>query len=228
MIYVCLFALLTSSALSDMCMSWRNCPSQCGANTTESDILAVISRPFHVEPSSNAYYDNVKKVINILKTFGKLKSNDQLYLHATIAYLCCYSIPEYADKLIPAMKSVKWLPLNITFDRLVCNFDSATSGKNTTKTVSLILLLSTESQKALGAVVDQFEAAMRKTGLPIVPRKTMEPFHSTIAVVNSGYPVDAAIAEVNKQMTDWTSGLGPIIVHHIISFLPPYVLDAIY
>ncbi len=135
-------------------------------------------------------------------------------------YLCCYGVDDYVQRVFPAIESVAWSPFRITFDRLVCNFDNSTNGANAT-TTSLILLLSQQSSWQLGNATLQFEKAIVARGLPVVPRNTMEHYHSTVAVVPAGFPVDRAIAAVNARISDWTSGHGPIVVEQFESVVAP-------
>ncbi len=70
------------------------------------------------------------------------------------------------------------------------------------------------------------ESALRAVGLPVVPRATMERYHSTITVVPPEYPTQAALAAMNGAIRDWTSGLGPIEVTSIESVTIPHVFHA--
>jgi hypothetical protein len=74
-------------------------------------------------------------------------------------------------------------------------------------------------------VTDAFEAALRAAGLPVVPRSTMERYHSTLAVVPPGFPVEAALAAVNAHVTDWTGGV-PIVVDSFESLTLPHIFRA--
>ncbi len=122
-----------------------------------------------------------------------------------------------------AIESVRWKPFNVTFDRLVCNFDNSTN-RPTATTTSTIILLSSETQREMGAMVTAFEAAIRARGVPVVPRAQMEPFHSTLAVVPKHFPTARGLAEVNAAIasSDWTEGKGPIVVSSFESILPPW------
>ena len=100
----------------------------------------------------------------------------------------------------------------------MCNYDNATS-HGSANTTSLILLLSDETQKTMGDLVSKFETSIKKTGLHVVSRSNMEPFHCTVAKVPSGFPVDDAVAIVNELIKDWTNE--PIVVSEIASLLPP-------
>jgi hypothetical protein len=55
---------------------------------------------------------------------------------------------------------------------------------------------------------------------------TMERFHSTIAVVPETFPVAKYLQEVNSQISQWTNGLGPIVVKEFESLFPPHKFDA--
>jgi hypothetical protein len=158
-LYLLLQVLDARSHEAAECTSWSNCPFTCPGNRSnliESDTLAMLAWPFHFQDSAKAFLNNVASAITILRAFGSLISSDKYYLHTTMQYLCCYSTSDYEQKIVPALNAVKWTPFNVTYDRLVCNFDNATNGPTTT-TVSLILLLSERSQTQLGALVKQFE-----------------------------------------------------------------------
>ena len=50
---------------------------------------------------------------------------------------------------------------------------------------SIIVLLDAASQQRMGKLVDSFEAAMIAAGLPVDQKRVkMEPFHTTLGVVN--------------------------------------------
>lgn len=76
-----------------------------------------------------------------------------------------------------------------------------------------------------GAVTDSLERAIRAAGLPVVPRSTMERYHSTLAVVPPGFPVQAALDAVNRRITDWSGGV-PIVVDSFESLTLPHVFHA--
>ncbi len=77
-----------------------------------------------------------------------------------------YRPDEFVKVVVPALRSVAWTPFNVSFDRVVCNFDNATNWGTNITTISLILLLSEETQTEMGALTDRLEDAIRKTGLP--------------------------------------------------------------
>lgn len=189
----------------------------------EVDFLAFLSAT--KQNASKAYFANVANAVGIIKSFGDVKSDDLLFLHTTVMYLCCYSASQYAESVFPAIDNTAWSPFNVTFAAAVCNYDNSTNRPNAT-TTSIILLLSPESQHAMGKLVDQFEASIRARGLHVAPRSGMEMFHSTLAVVPKGYPVDQALQAINSKITDWTSGNGPITIDQFESILPPHIVHA--
>ncbi len=74
-------------------------------------------------------------------------------------------------------------------------------------------------------MTDALERAIRAVGLPVVPRSTMERYHSTLAVVGPDYPVEAALEAVNLHISDWTGG-APIVVDSFESVTIPHVFHA--
>lgn len=141
-------------------------------------------------------------------------------------YLCCYTEAQLAKQVYPALDSVVWQPLNISYtqarvsgrcmrpavilapqspvasaasqyacdarcpmalEQVVCNVDG-----------SVILMADDASQAAFGALVQRFEAAIAATGLPVVPRRSMEGFHVTIGTTNATYPMQARVGVPDK------------------------------
>jgi hypothetical protein len=107
-----------------MCTSWHNC-LQCRNDTIEVDLLAFLS--LEDQASALAYFENVRDAVKLARTMGRLHSDDLFYLHTTVAYLCCYRAEEYEQVIVPALRSVPWSPFNVSFARVVCNYDNATN-----------------------------------------------------------------------------------------------------
>ncbi len=140
--------LCGSLAAAAPCTSWHNCPP-CGNGTVEVDLLAFLSTEAAKQPAADAFFLNVRKAVAIAKSFGALKSDDLLFLHSTMSYLCCYEPRVFTETVFPALDAVRWPPVNVSFATVVCNFDNATNTPPA-NTTSLILLLSDEAQKQMG------------------------------------------------------------------------------
>ena len=52
----------------------------------------------------------------------------------------------------------------------------------------------------------------------------MEPFHMTLGVVNSTYPVKAVTQQINEQISEWTKG--SIQFDRYFLDLPPRVIES--
>lgn len=109
--------------------------------------------------------------------------------------------------------------MQVTFDRVVCN----NGGDGFRTTTSIILLVSNETQKIMGNLVDAFEKALINHGIPVTkPRSKMEPFHTTIAVTRPSYQnVSGVVDLINQQITDWTDG-NPIVIDSFEMIFPPH------
>lgn len=225
MLFVVMMMVMTmgpSGAMSQQCSSLSNCPV-CEPPLLEVDLLAPMVAS--LQPSSLALLANVRKALSILRTMGSVVSDDEWDLHSTTQYLCCYSLDNVTHSIFPALDKIHWSPFNVSILQLVCNFDNATS-HGAHNTTSLILRLAPSSQAAMAALVAQFEQAIAATGLPVVPRSSMEFFHITLAVVAPEFPVAQALQKINDSITDWTDGLGPIVVSEFASVFPPKLFKA--
>jgi hypothetical protein len=210
-------AMATSVALAgNNCTFAKDCLQyQCASNERNSWIIALLWAEAK-QPAFNAYWSNLASAIKMLGSFGPLISNDLIRPHITTQYICCQN--ETALQTIAStMQAQRWDALNVTFDRLVCNNDM----HNGTNTTSIVARLSDASQVLLGRAVADFERAIIAAGVPIVHRRaSQEFFHSTVAVVDRGFPSDLALAHVNAQITHWTGALGPIRVFNLMMLDP--------
>ena len=148
LVRVAVLLLLTVCLGQQPCTRWHNCPP-CGNGTSEVDLLAFLSTEAATQPASLAYFLNVRKALEIIKSFGAVHSDDLFFLHTTVSYLCCYLPLQYTDAIFPALDAVAWPPLNVSFGAAVCNLDSATNDPPA-NTTSIILLLDEQSQQQLG------------------------------------------------------------------------------
>jgi hypothetical protein len=80
----------------------------------------------------------------------------------------------------------------MALEQVVCNVDG-----------SVILMADDASQAAFGALVQHFEAAIAATGLPVVPRSSMEGFHVTIGTTNATYPMQARAGVPEKAQNSF-------------------------
>ncbi len=213
-------AFLTHQAAA--CTRWHNCGNCSGQGEGHEVALLAFLGDEHSAPS-HAYRKAAEKGAGLLRRHGRIEYDDDWILHTTVMYLCCLDDHTFYSKVVPAIESVPWQPFNVSFDVLHCNFDNSTN-RPTATTTSLIVLLSPDTQRVMGAMVDRFEQAIRGAGVPVAPRSGMEPFHSTLAVVPHRYPVAAGLAAVNGAISggQWTGGKGPIEVRSFESVLPPW------
>ena len=115
-------------------------------------------------------------------------------------------------KIIPALKSVEWEPFNASFSHVICNHDG-----------SIILLADNHTQVVMHQLVSRFEAAIEATGLPVVPRSSMEDFHITIGTTNSTYPMPDALEAINHAIPTWSA---PVLLRAFIFPFPPTLIVA--
>jgi len=185
-------ALLAASgaAAPATCDQRGYCPASCArAGATEADGLALLDG--HLELLAN-----IGRAVDVMRSFPGVATDDRLDIHTTFQYICCVTVEELVTKVFPALDSVRWAPVNISYSRAVCNKDG-----------SIILMADDASQAALGAVVARFEAAIEAAGVAVVPRATMEGFHMTIGTTNSSYPMEEALAAINAAVPEgtWTA-----------------------
>jgi len=76
-------------------------------------------------------------------------------------------------------------------------------------------------------LVQRFEAAMVAAGLPVPqPRTTMEPFHSTLGVVDgTKYPVDQVLSQINSAVPVFTP-IPITIANFVMGPFPIYIFTA--
>ena len=210
----CLWLALTASAAPAApapasCSPLRYCPDNCTrAGAGETDGISLLDdRP--------ELYASVGRAVAVARSFPGVTSDDKLVVHITFQYICCVTDDEISGKVFPALDSVKWAPLNVSFDRAICNVDG-----------SIILAVDAASQAAMGALVARFEAAVAAAGVAVVPRASMQGFHVTIATTGPGYAMAAALAAINAAVLPgaWTA---PITLTGFAFLTPiPHVVAA--
>ncbi len=131
--------------------------------------------------------------MDIMKRSAGVLSNDRFIVHLTLMYICCASRAIAQNILLPAFRSVSWQPLNISYSKVICNADG-----------SIILLADDITQASLSALAQQFENAAAARGFVMQARATMEAFHTTIGKVNSSFPLQHALADINTEIPVWT------------------------
>ena len=136
---------------------------------------------------------SVGRAVDIMKRSAGVLSNDRFIVHLTLMYICCASRAIAQNILLPAFRSVTWQPLNISYSKAICNADG-----------SIILLADDITQASLSALVQQFENAAAARGFVMQARATMEAFHTTIGTVNSSFPLQHALADINTEIPVWT------------------------
>jgi len=187
-----LIAFLVYVSTATNCTGWHNCPGGCGFGDWSDTTIASIGR-------WKSLNNNCNKAIDIMEKHKGVTSTDRGVIHTSLQYLCCYSIVTYT-KWIDIMSSYSWASVNVTFDQAVCNMDN-----NDSDHTSIIVLMDQASQAVMFNLVSRFEAEMKAHGIPVkYPRSGMEPFHVTLGVVDSSYPVQQVVAEINQQITEWS------------------------
>ncbi len=187
-----LFTFLTplifaSVGAAPLCSQLPYCPSNCTRpGATETDGFTILDT--HLELLSN-----IGKAVDIMRSFPGVTTDDRLDIHVSFQYICCVTIDEIVTKVFPAIDSVKWAPMNVSFSQAICNMDG-----------SIILAVDDASQAALAAVVAEFEAAIEARGVVVVPRSSMQGFHMTIGATNSSFPMAEALAAINKAILPGT------------------------
>jgi len=150
-------AMVAILAAPPSCDQRGYCPTNCTRpGAAESDGFAILLA--HLE-----LLGNIGKAVDIMRSFPGVNSDDRLDIHTTFLYLCCVTQTELSSKVFPALDSVAWAPINISYSKAVCNKDG-----------SIILMADDMSQAALGALVARFEAAIEAADVAVVPRASME------------------------------------------------------
>ena len=208
--YYCFTALLAAALAAQaaqQCDSHGYCPSNC------SRPGAVESDGFQLLYGQAALWSSVGKAVEVMRRFPGVLTDDALDPHTTFQYLCCLTPAELTDKVFPAMDAVQWAPVRASYAKAVCNVDG-----------SVILLADDATQAQMSAVVEQLEAAIVATGVPVVPRASMQSFHITLGTTNASFPMAEALAAINAAVTDWTP---PFDIFEFSFFLPvPHTVRA--
>ena len=162
-----------------------------------------------------ALVDSVGRAVDVMKRYPGVRTDDRFIVHLTLMYICCAS-PEIAKSiLLPAFRSVSWKPMNISYSRAICNADG-----------SVILLADAVTQASLAALVTEFEKASAARGFVMQARATMEAFHTTIGTVNSSFPMQQALLDINTEIPSWTPHPAQfdrfwLLSRHVLEFWPP-------
>jgi len=197
--------LLTAAAAAGAppsCSQRGYCPSNCTrAGATETDGLALLL-------ADGALVASVGKAVALMRGFPGVTSDDALDVHTTFMYVCCVTDAEIRGAVLPALDSVVWDPVTVSYSHAVCNKDG-----------SIILYADAATQAAMSALVARFEAAVAAQGVWIQPRASMENFHVTIGTTNASYPMDDALAAINAAIPEgaWAP---PFAVTSFVFFLP--------
>jgi len=190
-VILCLSFVLPALAANN-CTGWSNCKAPCKFGEWEDATIASVGR-------WAAFNDNCNKAIDIMSKYPGVLSTDRGKIHLTFQYLCCYDLPTFT-KYINVIDNYKWHSVNVTYVKAVCNMD-----KGDPDHTSIIVLLDPPSQKIMSDVVTGFERAMVADAIPLpFNRSVMEPFHSTLGVVNKAYPIDKVLDEINAAIPSWS------------------------
>ena len=166
-----------------------------------------------------ALLQSVGRAVDIMKRYPGTLTNDRFIVHLTLMYICCASPAVAKGVLLPAFRSVRWRPPNISYAHAVCNADG-----------SIILLADAATQRSLSTLVEQFEAAAAARGFVMQRRAGMEAFHTTIGTTTGSFPMQQALLDINSEISSWTPH--PVqfdrfwlLSRHELQFWPPeYVL----
>jgi len=200
-----------AAAAPASCDQRSYCPASCarpGAAETDGLALLVADLPL---------LGSIGRAVDVMRRYPGVTSDDRLDIHTTFMYICCVTQTEITEKIFPALDSVAWAPVNISYSRAVCNEDG-----------SIILMADDASQAAMAALVARFEAAVEAAGVPITtPRAQMEGFHMTIGTTNATYPMEAALAAINAAVPEGTWTTDPFPISSFAFFLPvPHLVVA--
>lgn len=114
--------------------------------------------------------------------------NPKTGLHTSLFYFCCHPISE-VFRIKEAFRVMRWLSFEITYDTFGCNND------HDGKTVYLHALPTKQSDLFSWAKV--VENTMHQWNISVNhPRKSL--FHMTLARVDPDYPIDTAVAHLNR------------------------------
>jgi len=170
------------------------------------------------QPGFAQFRSGMDRAVQLLRELQPegVVSDDKLDPHVSLQYLCCWDVRQNMTAA-KAIRSVPWSPIDIRFDRIVCNYGGGGVETNT----SFIAMVDAAGQQALLELVERFEDAQRSAGLSIPrPRSQQEPFHATIAVVREGFPIDAALAAFNAELPAPLTA-DPIRISNFLMLLPP-------
>jgi len=216
--FLFLLSLVILCVQADVCYNNTNCDAKCGLLDYNNDVIALLA--IGDSTGYQEYKASANKAIAIMKQYPGVLTNDDDILHMTLQYLCCLSVVEYT-KAIEVMGAIKWAPLQIKFGQAVCNY-GGDGGANYT---SFIVYLDDESQKSVGAFVSQIETALSENGIKVIkPRSQMEPFHSTLGVVDDKYPVQEVLNLINTQIPVFNAD--PAIIHSFFMVAPFWIFNA--
>ena len=205
-----IFSILV--CVSSECGTYKGCNETSIICSWEREIKWQGNTWGWLSPTSQKYqiFDNFLKAISILESFGPLKSKDLFDIHVSFQYLCCYNLADY-EKIIKIYKSVPWKPFKISLSKVVC----IKSGD----TISIVALVNNNTQNILAKYVSTIETKMNEIGVNVtIPRSSKEPFHATIAVVDSSFPISNAVKAVNDAIRVWSTY--PAVINIIWLDLP--------
>jgi len=194
---------------SNSCTNHTNCHKCSHWYEFESDILILLEE-------FDEFRNNMIDAIDIMKQYDGVITDDDLLLHSTLQYYCCYSFDDYI-RIAEILDDYKWKPFNLTFSTAVCNL----GGDGISSWNSIIVRLDDEGQTRMYNFVKGIENALISAGIPIhTPRSQQEPFHSTLGVVTGDYPIDKVLQEINQKIPIFNKK--PMKIDSFFSFFPPH------
>jgi len=196
-----------------LCSNITNCPSCERIGQLSSNVLMILQGTN--QSGEVPFVNNMKKAIQIIKKYPGVVSTDEDDLHSTLFYFCCYHLVEY-KVISDIFANYSWSPFEMKFDHAVCN----SGGDSNSTYLSIIVTLEKSSEQKMQHLVKHMEHILEQEGIRIhVPRKHQEPFHSTLAVVDSSYPLDKVLKEINTQIPVFSPI--PVTISCFTSVIPP-------
>jgi hypothetical protein len=207
-----LLLLLHLTPRTTACLTKGYCDGMIDCKTTRPNLNTSTTVGFHLLNDHPELWFNLNRATSILKQYG-VGSNDWWDPHMSFLYLCCLTNEEIQDKVLPALSTVAWDPINVTYSKAVC----------TVAGNSIVLYADDSSQQRLLALVEKFERAIMATGVQVlVPRSKMGGFHVTIGTLyHDANHTNAtrATEEINAHIHQWTPK--PITIDHF-RFMKPF------
>ena len=172
------------------CPSGNYCGG-CAANASNWDTIHLMLGFDSV--GLRQLHQSMAEAVSMFRAAGPgIRSDDVLYAHSTVQYLCCLTLEQLG--IAAAVLAAHPLPRTpVRFEQVIC------------ETASFIALADNASQVTLGMYVAGVEDALLAAGVPVRKRRaTQAPFHTTLATFGAEYAehAAAALAAVNARFAE--------------------------